>query len=86
MFFLYTKVATSNVHPTHEPNELARATNEPSQAGIFARFLTSRAELARLFNEPDRAEPSRAELARGPALRIYTVNKPLFLALLLWNK
>jgi hypothetical protein len=61
--FLYTKVATSNVHPTHEPNELARATNEPSQAGIFARFLTSRAELARLFNKPDRAEPSRPELA-----------------------
>jgi hypothetical protein len=46
MFFLYTKVATSNVHSTHEPNELARATNEPSQAGIFARFLMSQAELA----------------------------------------
>jgi hypothetical protein len=43
--FLYIKVATSNVHSTHEPNELARATNEPSQAGIFARF----------FNEPSRA-------------------------------
>jgi hypothetical protein len=46
--FLYTKVATSNVHSTHEPNELARA--------IFARFLTSQAGIfARFFNEPSRA-------------------------------
>jgi hypothetical protein len=58
MFFLYSKVTISNAHPTHEPNELARATNEPSQAGILLVFLTSRAELARLFNEPSRAELS----------------------------
>ena len=30
--------------------------------------ITSRAELARYLNEPERAEPKRAELARYPGL------------------
>ena len=35
--------------------------------------ITSRAELARYLNEPERAEPKRTELARYPALVVTNV-------------
>ena len=61
MYFLYL---------ARELNEPARAFNEPSRAELtfWLVRITSRAELARYLNEPERAEPERAELARYPAL------------------
>jgi hypothetical protein len=49
----------------HEPYELARALNEPSRAGFFARFTNDPSRASSLAK---RAKPSRAELARDPAL------------------
>jgi hypothetical protein len=41
-----------------------------AEPNFFLVLLTSQAELARYLNEPDQAEPSRAELARRPALLV----------------
>jgi hypothetical protein len=38
MFFTYTQILISNLHTARKPNELARATNEPSRAKLFTRF------------------------------------------------
>jgi hypothetical protein len=52
----------------HEPYELARALNEPSRAGFFARFTNdpSRASSLAKRAKPSQAEPSRAGSRSSP--------------------